>query len=234
MMTPASVNFIRRLRKLIATCSLLKALPTTTCAICVDDFNCQDELLRLPNCRHIFHRNCILPWFSRNNTCPFCRQVFPVEQPKRYAVPLRTHLCPWHPSNDTHVFHLHFHIRPLPPWNSDYPHSSPPTGPLEEMLVAEGYPQLATRACGPFWVSVNRNQQSDAGRITSSPQASDFIDGTSMFNVSSEVDLIPSSLVDTAKSSSLLACYPSHDISPPSFPLSQLFSSLLPPFSLLL
>ncbi|CAH1415137.1 unnamed protein product [Lactuca virosa] len=157
-MSPASTDFIRRLPKIIARCSLLKALPTTTCAICTDDFICQDKLVRLPNCHHLFHRKCILPWFSINNTCPLCRHVFPVQQPNRYYMQLRTR----QQSSDNHVFYLNFHLRPLPPSNSDY--SQSPTGLLGDMLVAEGYPELATRACGPFWVSVDRIQSSAAGQ----------------------------------------------------------------------
>ncbi|KAL4570364.1 hypothetical protein LXL04_026016 [Taraxacum kok-saghyz] len=163
MMTPASSEFTRRLHTVIATRSLLKALLTTTCAICTDDYLRQDELVRLPNCRHLFHRKCILPWFSRNNTCPLCRRVFPAEQPKRYTLPLRFQsVCFNRQERDTdHVFHLHFHLRSMPPSNPD--DLWPPVGHLQQMLVEEGYPELATRACGPYWVSINRIQQSTAG-----------------------------------------------------------------------
>ncbi|KVH95085.1 Zinc finger, RING/FYVE/PHD-type [Cynara cardunculus var. scolymus] len=164
MSTPAAAAFIRRLCKITANCSLLKTLPTTTCAICMDDFNCQDLLLRLPNCHHIFHRKCILPWFSRNNTCPLCRRVFPPEKPKIYSIPLRSHILriqhrsPFSQQSTNTVLHLNFHLRSdqsSSSTNSDPPQPLPSLRPLEIMLLAEGLPELASRASGPFWISAD-------------------------------------------------------------------------------
>ena len=59
-----------------------------TCLICMEKFKEGEECIKLP-CKdtpHYFHNSknkeiCegILPWFSRNNTCPCCRTEFPEE-----------------------------------------------------------------------------------------------------------------------------------------------------------
>ncbi|MCO5583040.1 hypothetical protein L7F22_036946 [Adiantum nelumboides] len=43
------------------------------CPICLEKFETNDKMLRLP-CNHPFHVDCILPWIrSNNDKCPFCR-----------------------------------------------------------------------------------------------------------------------------------------------------------------
>lgn len=42
------------------------------CSICHDDL---DKCIQLP-CRHSFHKNCIVTWFDKKNTCPNCRVEF--------------------------------------------------------------------------------------------------------------------------------------------------------------
>ncbi|OEL17344.1 hypothetical protein BAE44_0021637 [Dichanthelium oligosanthes] len=43
------------------------------CAVCLADYADGDELRRLPDCRHAFHRGCVDQWLSRRPTCPVCR-----------------------------------------------------------------------------------------------------------------------------------------------------------------
>ena len=58
-----------------------------SCAICLDEFQFEDTVIRLPcngNISHFFHTGdseCegILPWFEMHNTCPVCRTEFPAE-----------------------------------------------------------------------------------------------------------------------------------------------------------
>ncbi|KAH7536624.1 hypothetical protein FEM48_Zijuj03G0004400 [Ziziphus jujuba var. spinosa] len=48
------------------------------CGICLEDFLAEgihdhDELHRL-KCSHVYHKNCILEWLQKHNTCPLCRR----------------------------------------------------------------------------------------------------------------------------------------------------------------
>ncbi|XP_072991473.1 E3 ubiquitin-protein ligase Os03g0188200-like [Typha latifolia] len=44
------------------------------CAICLSEFESDEETLRLlPGCCHVFHAECIDPWFASHVTCPVCR-----------------------------------------------------------------------------------------------------------------------------------------------------------------
>ena len=45
------------------------------CSICICDFDHGEELRLLPECGHVFHTECILPWLTeKRNTCPLCQQ----------------------------------------------------------------------------------------------------------------------------------------------------------------
>ncbi|KAJ8900526.1 hypothetical protein K2173_025303 [Erythroxylum novogranatense] len=51
--------------------------PPESCAVCLYEFEGGDEIRRLKNCKHIFHRACLDPWMDHdNNTCPLCRTSF--------------------------------------------------------------------------------------------------------------------------------------------------------------
>lgn len=48
----------------------------TECSICYENVNLETQLIT--DCNHIFHRECILRWTLRNNTCPLCRRpIYP-------------------------------------------------------------------------------------------------------------------------------------------------------------
>nr|KYP67299.1 RING-H2 zinc finger protein RHA1b [Cajanus cajan] len=48
-----------------------------SCAVCLFDFQGEEEIRRLPNCRHIFHRGCLDRWMGyHQRTCPLCRTPF--------------------------------------------------------------------------------------------------------------------------------------------------------------
>lgn len=42
------------------------------CAVCLDDFEMDDEL-RILACKHEFHRQCVDPWLFEHHTCPLCK-----------------------------------------------------------------------------------------------------------------------------------------------------------------
>ncbi|KAL1225595.1 Brassinosteroid-responsive RING protein 1 [Cardamine amara subsp. amara] len=47
------------------------------CAVCLHEFENEDEIRRLTNCQHIFHRSCLDRWMGYNQmTCPLCRTPF--------------------------------------------------------------------------------------------------------------------------------------------------------------
>lgn len=53
-----------------------------TCAICLSDFEVDDDVLQLP-CNHVFHSECVCRWLHRSRRCPMrCPQfVLPPEDP---------------------------------------------------------------------------------------------------------------------------------------------------------
>ena len=48
------------------------------CSICLKVPKEKDIINKLP-CKHIFHKECIVEWLSKINTCPLCRSQFPKE-----------------------------------------------------------------------------------------------------------------------------------------------------------
>ncbi|GAB2273884.1 Homeobox protein B-H1 [Dionaea muscipula] len=51
--------------------------PPESCAVCLYDFEGEEEIRRLTNCRHIFHRSCLDRWMDHDQkTCPLCRTPF--------------------------------------------------------------------------------------------------------------------------------------------------------------
>ncbi|URE07662.1 Zinc finger, C3HC4 type (RING finger) [Musa troglodytarum] len=45
-----------------------------SCAVCLCEFEDAEEVRRLNNCRHVFHRGCIDRWLEFDQrTCPLCR-----------------------------------------------------------------------------------------------------------------------------------------------------------------
>lgn len=45
------------------------------CPICYECLTNENKYI-IPECKHAFHSNCIIPWFrGKNSTCPYCRSV---------------------------------------------------------------------------------------------------------------------------------------------------------------
>jgi len=45
----------------------------TECALCLEDYSQGEEVLKLP-CGHLFHENCVGPWFAKSLLCPLCQR----------------------------------------------------------------------------------------------------------------------------------------------------------------
>ena len=43
------------------------------CSICRGNYDYGDNVIRLNNCEHMFHRGCIHRWFENHRNCPLCR-----------------------------------------------------------------------------------------------------------------------------------------------------------------
>ncbi|XVF62873.1 hypothetical protein PTKIN_Ptkin09bG0043500 [Pterospermum kingtungense] len=56
------------------------------CAVCLNEFQDEEKLRKIPNCSHVFHIDCIDVWLQNNANCPLCRTSisstsrFPVDQ----------------------------------------------------------------------------------------------------------------------------------------------------------
>jgi hypothetical protein len=49
----------------------------TSCSITLEQFNEDDEVIEIINCKHYFNCDALKTWLATNNVCPVCRQ--PVE-----------------------------------------------------------------------------------------------------------------------------------------------------------
>jgi hypothetical protein len=55
-------------------------LDPPNCAICVSGIELGQNAQLLP-CGHMFHPDCVKPWFAEHNTCPICRYQLPTDDP---------------------------------------------------------------------------------------------------------------------------------------------------------
>ncbi|KAJ7068472.1 hypothetical protein C8F01DRAFT_978487, partial [Mycena amicta] len=44
------------------------------CPICLDDYQPSDRVMRLGDCRHWLHKDCLAQWLKGATTCPVCRK----------------------------------------------------------------------------------------------------------------------------------------------------------------
>ena len=52
----------------------IKKIIKPTCSICLEEMELKDAV-KVKNCGHMFHKNCISEWIELRNTCPLCRSV---------------------------------------------------------------------------------------------------------------------------------------------------------------
>ncbi|KAL2533038.1 E3 ubiquitin-protein ligase RING1-like [Abeliophyllum distichum] len=76
---PASKSAVDGLPDIKVTEELL-ASDSSQCAVCKDSFELKEEVKQIP-CKHIYHKDCILPWLELHNSCPVCRYELPTDDP---------------------------------------------------------------------------------------------------------------------------------------------------------
>ncbi|KAL2553452.1 E3 ubiquitin-protein ligase [Forsythia ovata] len=76
---PASKSAVDGLPDIKITEELL-ASDSSQCAVCKDSFELNEEVKQIP-CKHIYHKDCILPWLELHNSCPVCRYELPTDDP---------------------------------------------------------------------------------------------------------------------------------------------------------
>jgi hypothetical protein len=50
-----------------------KAAAAACCPVCLEAYADADVVRALPDCAHLFHRDCVDPWLRLRPTCPVCR-----------------------------------------------------------------------------------------------------------------------------------------------------------------
>ncbi|XP_008803049.1 E3 ubiquitin-protein ligase RING1-like [Phoenix dactylifera] len=76
---PAAKSAVGSLPDIKITEELL-ATDEAQCAVCKDTFEIGEEAKQMP-CKHIYHKDCILPWLELHNSCPVCRYELPTDDP---------------------------------------------------------------------------------------------------------------------------------------------------------
>ena len=77
---PASDKAIKELKKIEVNDNNLSNYKNITCNICLENFEV-GNILRVLECNHEFHENCIITWLKSNNTCPICRHELESNDP---------------------------------------------------------------------------------------------------------------------------------------------------------
>ncbi|XP_021735621.1 RING-H2 finger protein ATL51-like [Chenopodium quinoa] len=60
-----------------------KLVDGTECAVCLTEFNENENLRLMPNCEHAFHLPCIDTWLKTHSNCPLCRSTMNLAPPLR-------------------------------------------------------------------------------------------------------------------------------------------------------
>ncbi|KAJ9078658.1 hypothetical protein DSO57_1004615 [Entomophthora muscae] len=70
---PASKETIKKIP--FKKITILEINAHEECPVCKEEFVLDEEIRLLP-CKHRYHSDCIVPWLTRNGTCPVCRFSF--------------------------------------------------------------------------------------------------------------------------------------------------------------
>ena len=77
---PASQRAIDNLPKIEVNNDNINKFKDITCNICLEGFQ-KGNILRVLECNHEFHENCIITWLKSRNTCPVCRHELESSDP---------------------------------------------------------------------------------------------------------------------------------------------------------
>ncbi|XP_021294728.1 E3 ubiquitin-protein ligase ATL41-like [Herrania umbratica] len=76
----------------------------TECSVCLGNITDESTVRLLPNCKHMFHVECIDTWLGSHTTCPICRTVAePAVQPE--DMESGTRVQPTAPPIEENAFH---------------------------------------------------------------------------------------------------------------------------------
>ncbi|XP_020230541.1 NEP1-interacting protein-like 1 [Cajanus cajan] len=71
-------NIIQKLPvQQFSSCKMLKSYNEPCCSICLQDFEDEEFVKKLPKCGHYFHLACIDKWLVQQGSCPMCRIYVP-------------------------------------------------------------------------------------------------------------------------------------------------------------
>ncbi|CDP18533.1 unnamed protein product [Coffea canephora] len=76
---PASKTAVKGLPDVKVDEGMMKS-ELAQCAVCKDDFELGVLVKQMP-CKHVYHKDCILPWLELHNSCPVCRYELPTDDP---------------------------------------------------------------------------------------------------------------------------------------------------------
>uniref|UniRef100_A0A0D9WKP8 RING-type E3 ubiquitin transferase n=1 Tax=Leersia perrieri TaxID=77586 RepID=A0A0D9WKP8_9ORYZ len=77
---PTAKSAIASLPDVAVSADMMAADGGAQCAVCMDDFHLGAAAKQLP-CKHVFHKDCILPWLDLHSSCPVCRFELPTDDP---------------------------------------------------------------------------------------------------------------------------------------------------------
>jgi E3 ubiquitin-protein ligase RNF115/126 len=74
---PAAKSAVENLPDVKVTEELMQS-DSSQCAVCKDSFELGEVAKQIP-CKHIYHKDCIMPWLELHNSCPVCRYELPTD-----------------------------------------------------------------------------------------------------------------------------------------------------------
>ncbi|CAL5045171.1 unnamed protein product [Urochloa decumbens] len=83
---PAAKSAVAALPDVAVSADMMQADGGAQCAVCMDDFHLGAAAKQLP-CKHVFHKDCILPWLDLHSSCPVCRYELPTDDPAPAPAP---------------------------------------------------------------------------------------------------------------------------------------------------